>query len=490
MRKILVANRGEIAVRIIRTIRDLGMQSVSIFDQNDWQSLHVRLSDECYATQSDMAKATDLEIIELAKKVKADAIHPGYGFLAEKAAFAKSCEDNGIIFIGPSSEVLTLLQDRLVVLEQVKKAGIPTPKYLNRRFVVSQVNDIISACQIIGYPLIFQACFHQPGRSIWFIDNELQATEMLARLRQKQPDLEIFLEEKISPVHLIRVPILGNSNSHPIIFTEIDSSIQYRNRRLIEESPSPIITPRLRLEIEEIIREVVCCLNFSGLGTVDLLVNGSDIIFSKVKPYLAANHVLNEVSTNLDLVATQMEYLSGLPLAIKQEDVQRSDFSLLCRVSAVDPYKNFLPSPGVIRNFRLPAGPFVRCDSHITQGYQIPEKYDPILVKISISSKNRKTLISRMQRALSETSINGITTDLPVLLYILNQPEFNLGQYHTDYLTQRFEHFENIGEEPSEDEYKNFAIATATAYYFQRKLFRPVVPERLKSTWHQDSRKL
>ena len=490
MKKILIANRGEIAVRIIRSIRDLGLKSVSIYDQNDWQSLHVKLSDECYVIQSEMDKATHIEIIELAKRVKADAIHPGYGFLAEQADFAETCADAGIIFIGPSPEILSLLQDRFTVLELVKRAGIPTPKFLKKLFFVNQIDEIVEACVEMEYPLIFQARYHQPGRSIWFIENQAQAIEMLERLQQKQPNLELFLEEKISPVHLVRVIILRMQNKDSIVFNEIDSSIQFRNRRLIEESPSPIITPKQRNEISQITHEVTRCLNFSGLGTLDFLVDtAGNVFFSKIKPYLPASHVLTEIATGLDLVALQIMHSAGMGPGIRQDDIQ-AKHSLLCRISAVDPYKNFLPSPGVIRKFRLPAGPFVRCDTHISDGYQLPEKFDPILAKISVFSNDRASLLSRMRRVLSETSISGITTDLPVLLNILDQPEFTKSLYHTDFLNQRFEGLlESINEIPSEDEYKNFAIATAAAYYYQRKFFRPTMPERLKSTWHQESRK-
>ena len=490
MKKVLIANRGEIAVRIIRSVRDLGLQSVAIYDQNDWQSLHVRLSDECYAIQSEMDKATEDEIINLAKRVNADAIHPGYGFLAEKADFAAACINAGINFIGPAPEILSLLQDRLAVLELVNKAGIKTPKLHNKRFLVDQVDEIISACEIMGFPLIFQACLHQQGRSIWFIDNLSQANEMLARLRQKQPKLELFIEEKLDPVHLVRVPILVN-HTGTIIFNEIDSSVQFRNCRLIEESPSPVLTAKIRHEIFQITHAVVRCINFSGLGTVDYLIDpAGNISFSKIKPYLPASHVLNDLTTGLDLVALQIEHSYGMEPEICQDDIHLNGSSLLCRISAVDPYKNFLPSPGVIRNLRLPAGPFVRCDSHITQGYEIPEKFDPTLMMISVTSKDRRTLLSRMRRALSEINITGITTDLPVILYILDQPEFTDGLYYTEFLIQRLEgQHEIIHEQPSEEDYKNFAVATATAYYYQRKLFRPVMPERLKTSWHQESRK-
>jgi acetyl/propionyl-CoA carboxylase alpha subunit len=489
--KILVANRGEIAVRIIRSIRDLGLQSVSIFDPNDLQSLHVRFADECFAIQSEMDRATDVEIIELAKRVGADAIHPGYGFLAEKADFARKCAEAGLVLIGSTPDILFLLQDRLAVLDIVKKAGIPTPSYLPRRYQVGQVEKIIPTCLELGFPLIFQACLHQAGRSIWFIESESQAVEMLDRLKQKQPGLEIFLEEHLHPVHLLRVPVLGMENSTPIVFNEIDSSIQYRNRRLIEESPSPVITPEIRREIRQMTHAVTRCLGFTGLGTIDYLVqeNGA-IVFSKIKPYVPASHLLNEVITGFDLVALQIKQSFGLEPGITQEDIHTSDHGLLCRISAVDPFKNFLPSPGVIRNFRLPAGPFVRCDSHITQGYQIPEKYDPILVKIATTAKERSTLLSRMCRALLEITISGITTDLPVLLYLLDQPEFTEGLYHTDFVKQKLEgQVDTVQPGASNEEYLNFAIATASAYYQQRKLFRPVMPERLKTSWHQDSRK-
>jgi acetyl-CoA carboxylase, biotin carboxylase subunit len=491
MKKILIANRGEIAVRIIRSIRDLGLQSVSIYDQNDWQSLHVRLSDECYAMQSGMDKVNEDEIIELAKKINADAIHPGYGFLAEKADFAGKCADAGIIFIGPSPEILSLLQDRLTVLELVKKAGIPTPKFLNKSFFISQGDEIVSTCETFGYPLIFQARFHQLGRSIWFIDNRSQAIEMLGRLRQKQPDLELFIEQKFFPVHLIRVPVLSLDKGTPIIFNEVDSSIHFRNRRLIEESPSPILAPTQRETINRITLEAISFFKFTGLGTFDYLVDAQgNIFFSKIKPYLPGSHMLNEISTGMDLVTLQIMHSAGLEPGIKQEDVLTKNFSLLCRISAVDPNKNFLPNPGMIRNFRLPAGPFVRCDTHITNGYQIPEKYDPILAKISVSSKDRNSLLSRMSRVLSETSISGITTDLPVSIYILNQQAFINGSYHTDFLYQLLEgRLEVIQDIAFEEEYRNFAVATATAYYFQRKSFRPIMPDRVKSSWHQESRK-
>jgi acetyl-CoA carboxylase, biotin carboxylase subunit len=491
MEKILIANRGEIAVRIIRTIRDLDYKSVSIYDQNDWQSSHVRISDECYAIQSELNKANDLEIIELAKRIKVDAIHPGYGFLAEKADFAQSCVDAGINFIGPPPEILELLQDRHRVLSKLDQAGIPVPRFSDQNFEVGRTNEIIDSCGSIGYPLIFQARFHQPGRSIWFIENQSQAYEMLERLHQKQPSFEIFIEEKITPAHLVRVPFICMRNAKTIVFNEVDSSIQFRNRRLIEESPSPIITTQQRQVINQISQNVVHYLNYSGLGTIDYLVDdGGHVFFSKIKPYLPASHVLNELVTGLDLVGLQIKYAAGLDPDLQLDDIQVNDSSLLCRISAVDPYKNFLPSPGVVRNLRLPAGPFVRCDSHITNGYHIPEIYDPILAKISVSGKDRQSALSRMHRALSETTISGITTDLPVLLYILDQQELIAGQYHTEFLNKRLEgHLEAIYDHPSEDEYKNFVFAAATAYTYQRKFFRPIVPDRLKSSWHQDSRK-
>lgn len=488
-KKILIANRGEIAVRIIRTCRDLGIATVALYSATDRDSLHVRLAEECVPITSDLRYGDKNEVLELARQTGADAIHPGYGFLAEEADFAQMCADAGITFIGPSADVIAHVRSKIDTLEVVTHAGFSTPPHSEAAFGVDDWPLMQAAAQDLGFPLVVKSCRGGRGRGERVVNSPDELADKLDHARREAKmiygDDSMFLEKVIAPSHHIAVQILADHHGSIIHLGEREGSLTRHNQKLLEEAPAPCLLPEQRERIRQAAVEIVRLLNYEGLGSVEFLVDkNSNFYFTEIKARITIEHPVTEMLTGIDLVAAQIRIAAGEPLGIAQEDVRLQGYAMQCRINAEDPWRNYLPSPGTLEAFRLPGGMHVRVDTYGYVGCQIPVRYDSLLAKVAVWGETRLQCIQRLRRALEDFKIVGVQTNLPVHVHILNDPEFIAGKYDTGFM---WRHKMGIA---SADEImrRDLAVAAAVAFVMRDDVSRPVTPAHLQSGWHRSSR--
>ena len=442
--KILIANRGEIAVRVIRACRELGIKSAAIFSDADKTSLHTRLADESFHIGSSPAYESYLnkeKILELAKEIKADAIHPGYGFFSENAEFIKSLEQNNITFIGPSSKSVGLMGIKTEARKLMAKHNVPIVPGTTES--VKSIKDAIKYSKEIGFPLLLKAAAGGGGKGMRKISNESEfesAFESTKREALKSfANDDIYIEKFIESPRHIEVQIFGDKQGNYVHLFERECSIQRRHQKIIEEAPSSFVDEATRQKITSAAIEAAKACNYYNAGTVEFLMDSEkNFYFLEMNTRLQVEHPITEFITGLDFVKEQISVAYGNKLSFKQSDLHISGHAIECRIYAEDPFNNFLPTTGKIVNYTQPAGPGVRVDSGFENGSQVTVHYDPLISKLVCWSDNRQVTINRMLRALSEYIIGGLVTNISFLKLIINHLSFREGKIDINFLNDDF----------------------------------------------------
>jgi acetyl-CoA carboxylase biotin carboxylase subunit len=446
IKKILIANRGEIAVRIMRSCREMGIVSVAVFSDADRSSMHVRYADEAYFIGPSPSNESYLnmdKMIEVALLSGADAIHPGYGFLSENAAFADKVKSNGIIFIGPSSEAISSMGDKVTARRLMEDSGVPVVPGTNKR--LNSKEELHRVAHEIGYPLMVKASAGGGGKGMRLVKKkeELETAYQMAKSEAKSAfgDDTIYIEKYIESPHHIEFQVLADQYGHTIHLFERECSVQRRHQKVVEETPSPHMTPSLREKMGHYAIKAARSVNYVGAGTIEFLVDDAhNFYFLEMNTRLQVEHPITERVTGIDLVKEQIRVADGEKLSYEQNEVSMHGHAIECRIYAEDPKNNFRPNPGLVRHISEPLGLGVRTDGYVYEGYEIPIYYDPMISKLIIWAKSRGEAIDRMKRALYEYKITGVKTSIPFLEKIMETPDFVNGVYNTHFIENNTEH--------------------------------------------------
>jgi acetyl-CoA carboxylase, biotin carboxylase subunit len=441
IKKLLIANRGEIAVRIIRACRELGVESVAVYSEADKESLHVQLADEAYCIGPKASKDSYLNftnIISVAKLTGCDAIHPGYGFLAENADFAELCRECNIIFVGPTPEAIQKMGTKDVARETMKEANVPIVP--GSQGIIESTEDAVSLANEIGYPVIIKATAGGGGKGIRVARTEqemikgINITQQEAMTAFGNPG--VYIEKYIEDFRHVEIQVLADSYGHTIHLGERDCSIQRRLQKLLEETPSPALDGEIRAEMGEAAVKAAKAVDYTGAGTVEFIYDyrNRKFYFMEMNTRIQVEHPVTEMVTGVDLIKEQIKIASGEKLNLKQEDVEFNGWAIECRINAENPAKNFMPSAGKIKMYLPPGGFGVRIDSAAYPGYTIPPYYDSMIAKVITYGSSREEAIDRMKRALGEFVVEGIHTTIPFHLKLLNHEKFVEGQFNTKFL--------------------------------------------------------
>ena len=442
-RKILIANRGEIAVRIIRACREMGIPSTAVYSVADRAALHVRLADEAYPVGAAPSRESYLRIdklIDVARRAGCDAVHPGYGFLAENPAFAQACAENKITFIGPSPQAMESLGSKTAARQLAARAGVPmVPGVQNP---IERVEDAEQIARELGYPVLIKAVAGGGGKGMRLVGkhDELAAAwrDASSEALHAFGDARVYLERYLERPRHIEIQIFGDGHGHMVHLGERECSVQRRHQKVIEESPSPVITPELRRAMGEAAVKLAREADYTNAGTVEFLVDAArNFYFLEVNTRLQVEHPVTEMVTGFDLVKLQIRIAAGEALPFGQKDVTLSGHAIECRLYAEDPDNNFFPSPGKILSRSIPTGLGVRLDEGVYDGFTVPTEYDPLLGKLIAWGRDRAEAIARLKRALAEYSITGIKSNAALFRDILSDPEFARGEIFTRWLDER-----------------------------------------------------
>jgi propionyl-CoA carboxylase alpha chain len=440
MRKILVANRGEIALRIMRTIRKMGIKSVAVFSEADRNSPHVAFADEAVyigSAPSNQSYLNGDKIIAICKELGVDGIHPGYGFLSENAEFAQKVEDAGITFIGPGPDAMRIMGSKLAAKESVKKYNIPMVPGIDK--AVEDVNLAIEVANKIGYPVLIKASAGGGGKGMRIVekaeDMQEQMERAISEAKSSFGDGSVFLEKYVASPRHIEVQVVADKFGNVIHAFERECSIQRRHQKVIEETPSAIITPELRKQIGEAAVLVAKSCNYSSTGTVEFLMDEKlNFYFLEMNTRLQVEHCVSEMITGLDLVEHQIRVARGEKLSITQDDIKMNGHAIELRVYAEDPLNNFMPSIGTLTRYQKPAGEGIRVDDGYEQGMSIPIYYDPMIAKLIVHGKTRTEAIQKMLEAIKAYKIEGVSTTLPFGTFVLEHEAFCSGQFDTHFV--------------------------------------------------------
>jgi len=440
--KVLIANRGEIALRIIRSCRELGIATVAVYSTVDKNALHVQLADEAVCVGDPLSNKSYLNIpniLAAATSRGVDAIHPGYGFLAENDKFAEMCNDHGIIFIGPSPSSIRQMGDKSTAKETMERVGVPTVP--GSKGLLVDVNEAFKLAEKIGYPVIIKATAGGGGRGMRLVENP-ENLEKMFKAAQGEAEAAfgndgLYMEKFIKKPRHVEVQILADRSGKVIHLGERDCSVQRRHQKLLEESPSPAINPDLREKMGNAAIAAAQSIKYEGAGTVEFLVDEDEkFYFMEMNTRIQVEHPVTEMVTGVDLIAEQIKIADGNNLEFNQEEIQLNGHAIECRINAEDPSHNFRPSPGKITGWLPPGGPGVRVDSHVYTGYEIPPFYDSLIGKLIVWGKDRNSAIKRMNRALNECAVTGIPTTINFHLTLLEKSKFKDGKIHTKYVEE------------------------------------------------------
>ena len=438
-KKILIANRGEIAIRIIRACNEMGIKTVAVYSKADKNSLHVKFADEAICIGEGPAVESYLNIpriITAGEITNADAIHPGYGFLAENAKFSKICKENGFTFIGPDAEIIDLMGDKVNARNAAKDAGVPIIPGSN---TLSSVEEFLEIAEQIGYPVMLKAVAGGGGKGMRVIKNANEAEKGFNIIQNEAGmafnNSEIYVEKFVENGRHIEVQILSDKFGNHLHLGERECSIQRSNQKLIEESPSLFVDDNLRDELTSKSLQLAKKVNYVGAGTIEYLVDDDkNFYFIEMNTRIQVEHTVTEMVCMIDLVKEQIRTYAGIELSMKQEDITMSGHAIECRINAEDPFNDFIPSPKKIDSLNFAGGIGVRIDSFIYAGYQIPTNYDSIFGKLIVHSSSREKALIRMKRSLQETFIEGPKTTLPLLEMIFEHKDFNNGNFDINFL--------------------------------------------------------
>ncbi len=442
-KKILIANRGEIALRIIRSCKELGIKTVAVHSTADNHSLHVHFADEDICIGPPNSKLSYLNmksILSAAELTNADAIHPGYGFLSENAKFAEMCQENRMTFIGPSPDAIRSMGDKSSAKATMKAAGVPTIP--GSEGLVATLKDALAAAEVVGYPVIVKATAGGGGRGMRVALNEAELNKLYpvatAEALSCFGNGSLYLERYFTEPRHVEIQLMGDRHGNMVHLGERDCSIQRRHQKLIEESPSPAVTPEIRAKMGEVAVAGAKGAGYYNAGTIEFLFDNKDksFYFMEMNTRIQVEHPVTEYVTGIDLVRAQIQVAAGEKLEFSQKTVEFKGNSIECRINAEDPFNDFKPCPGTITEFHLPGGIGVRVDTHCYSGYVVPSNYDSMIAKLIVHAPTRKEAIARMLRALDEFVIVGVKTTIPLHKKILSHPLFAKGDYSTKFLEQ------------------------------------------------------
>ncbi len=443
IKKVLIANRGEIAVRIIRACREAGLHSVAVYSTADRSALHAEIADEaiCIGPPTPAQSYLNIDALITACKITgADALHPGFGFLSESAEFARACAENDIIFIGPSPEAIAMLGDKSRAKETMKNAGIPVVPSSDG--TIDNIENAKRVAKQIGYPVLVKASAGGGGRGIRRVDTPEQLEKQIPLAREEARKFfgndAVYLEKYILSPHHVEIQIIADKYGNTVALGERDCSMQRRNQKVIEESPSPIMTDDLRERMQQAAVKAAKVCHYENAGTIEFLVDDNrDFFFLEMNTRIQVEHPVTEWVTGIDLIQTQLRVAAANPLPFTQSDIAIMGAAIECRINAENPMENFRPSPGTIRSLHIPGGPGVRVDSAIYQGYTIPPYYDSMLAKLIVHAPTRQEAIMKMRWALAEFIVDGVDSNIDFLLKLIKNKAFESGQYDNTFL----EHF-------------------------------------------------
>ncbi|USD81384.1 acetyl-CoA carboxylase biotin carboxylase subunit [Bacillus safensis] len=441
IKKLLIANRGEIAVRIIRACKELGIETVAVFSEADRDALHVQMADEAYCIGPTASKDSYLNvtnIVSVAKLTGTDAIHPGYGFLAENADFAELCEECNVIFVGPTASAISKMGTKDVARETMKSAGVPIVP--GSQGIVKDLDDAVSTAASIGYPVIIKATAGGGGKGIRVARTEEELINGVTITQQEAAqnfgNPGVYLEKFIEDFRHVEIQVLADQHGNTIHLGERDCSIQRRMQKLLEETPSPALNAGIREQMGEAAVKAAEAVEYTGAGTVEFIYdyNEEKFYFMEMNTRIQVEHPVTEMVTGVDLIKEQIKVASGEKLSLKQEDVVYEGWAIECRINAENPEKNFMPSAGEIKMYLPPGGLGVRVDSAAYPGYVIPPYYDSMIAKVITYGKTREEAIAKMKRALQEFVIEGVYTTIPFHLRLLEHETFVSGNFNTKFL--------------------------------------------------------
>jgi acetyl-CoA carboxylase, biotin carboxylase subunit len=440
--KILVANRGEIAVRIIRACREMGIYTVAVYSEADREALHVRLADEAYCIGPTLSKDSYLNfanIMSVATLTESDAIHPGYGFLAENADFAELCETCNITFIGPSADAISKMGDKSVAKQTMKDAGVPVIPGSDG--LVEDIDEAIRLGREIGYPIIIKATAGGGGKGIRIAESEEALIQQITAAQQEAEKAfgnpGIYLEKYLTGMKHVEIQVMADKHGNVVHLGERDCSIQRRRQKLIEEAPCPVLTPDIRRKMGEAAVRAAQAVDYSGAGTLEFLLGpDGNFYFMEMNTRIQVEHPVTEMITGIDLIKEMIRVAEGEPLSVSQREIQFDGWAIECRINAEDPDRNFLPSPGQIQFYLPPGGYGVRVDSGAYPGYVISPYYDSMIAKLIVWAPTRDEAIDRMRRALGEFMIEGVQTTIPFHIKLLNHEKFRAGTFDIKFLEE------------------------------------------------------
>jgi acetyl-CoA carboxylase biotin carboxylase subunit len=466
-RKVLIANRGEIAVRVMRTCREMGIATVAVYSEADRKALHVRYADEAYLIGPAPSTESYLRInrlLEVAERSRAEAIHPGYGFLAENPEFARACERAGRVFVGPPVEAMELLGSKTASRHAVREAGLPVVPGTDRN--LENLEEVRRMASEIGYPVMLKASAGGGGKGLRLIvgPDELASAYRTARSEAENAfnDPSVYLEKYIERPRHVEIQILGDQHGNLIYLGERECSLQRRHQKVMEECPSPFLDESLRRRMGETAVRIGKLAGYSNAGTVEFLVDQNrNFHFLEMNTRLQVEHPVTEMVLGIDLVKEQLRIAAGEPLRWRQEDVEMRGAAIECRIYAEDPANNFFPCPGLIRRLQAPRGPGVRSDSGVYEGWTVPLEYDPLLAKLVVWASDRSEAIARLRRALGEYEVLGIETTIPFFRRVLEHPDFAAGRIDTGFIDRALAEGILLEEESSPEEERIALIAAA-----------------------------
>lgn len=444
-KKVLVANRGEIAVRIIRALKEMGIYSVAVYSEADRNALHTKIADEAYCigpVNSGQSYLNIPSIMSVAEVSEAEAIHPGYGFLAENAYFAEVCESSGVKFIGPSSEIIELMGDKVKARETMISAGVPVVP--GTEDSLENLEKTLELSENIGYPVIIKAAAGGGGKGMRIAHNSKDLERAIQTAKSEANaafgNAEVYLEKFVEEPRHIEFQIIADEHGNVVHLGERDCSIQRRHQKILEEAPSPALSDELRKAMGESAVKVAKSVNYTNAGTIEFLLDKDNkFYFIEMNTRIQVEHPITEMITGVDLIKEQIKVSAGKELDFKQSDIEINGVALECRINAEDTEKNFMPSPGILEKYIVPGGPGIRIDSGVYPSYFIPPYYDSMVAKLIIWEEDRKKALLRMERALQEFEISGVKTTIPFHLKILKNAYFRNGDYHTNFIPRLLE---------------------------------------------------
>ena len=488
--KLLIANRGEIAVRIIRACHELGIRTVAVYSDADRSAPHVRYADEAYHIGAPPARDSYLRIdklLEVAKYAEAQAVHPGYGFLAEKAEFAQACADAGIVFVGPSPSAIATMGDKQQARQTVLNAGVPVVPGTEPGL---SDEELVSAGRKLGFPLLVKASAGGGGKGMRPVHQLSDLASAIASARRESEsafgDGRVYLEKMITEGRHIEIQILADAHGNTIHLGERECSLQRRHQKLIEESPSLFVDEELRQKMGAVALSAAEAVEYVNAGTIEFLVDKEkNFYFLEMNTRLQVEHPVTELVTGVDIVQEQLRIARGRQLRFTQDDIQMNGWAIECRINAEDPYNNYLPSTGMITTSRLPTGPGVRIDTGVFPGYEVTPYYDSMLAKLICYGSKRSEAILRMRRALHEYRVMGVKTNIPFHQHMMDSHRFLWGQFDTQFVEERF----SMADREAEHQLEAAILATLAAHLQSQKASQIVAPgERDTSNWKWLSR--